>query len=894
MYSKLFFPGTESESAIEFYSYELVRVAQKIVQEMHGQIPVAVPDYSSYKEQVESEFQTFTEALVSEAASKYGIDPKVLNDIMRTFYEKGAGAIVGTFTTPFPRLREPYFRMMDLIRPQKDSIGPLITEEDDSRILPVQLMIGSSAAGLLGLAHYLHTAKEPIQGWWITVGERIILIKHTDTGKGMHLYVSDHGFQGAVLRETKDDLLSFTDQGRETALYAFNFWQFYSKLSKMEQDLLKNRFYLLLNIPAQMGTHLENEFLLYRLSLPRSLKDAHGAVFRSIGSKDSLSDPDVFPLSDVEATQLASIPEVQRQMYERIFEMTLERIRYRGEVQIPLFVRSLFEGAGGGLSSFFTQIDNIFHPTDAERYRIFFILKEIAKRLGVGLQDFLFRPLYCFGSRDEGESYRGFAEAFDRYYAVSSALSPSSLAKEMRSILKGTRLSDEQLYFLPNLIAAWFYSEAGRNNTSILSGLILLDFIEAGVVHMDGDAHNLYTWKHTLVHPRKPKDSRIDITIKDLYGNPLELGQFDGMHPMAHGKGAAGKGKGSVRDAAAKLATKEKLTPVRQKEGHLLIHWLHERLKVTHPGLSVVTTPVTTILPLSTPDYKEIDELLKDESLSRKKQKVSSLKRKWEILQIIKQLIQERLSTLDLLLSPATAGSSAAPTPIVPTSVLKSEAEDLKAAKTLSLRDAEAKGEVGPRIIFGWELHDVEDRGNCFYDAICHQMQIINHSFLATVPTTTLPRNLLRLRIQKDEFKDEEWAEDKQIDEFVKLFPDTILAIVDTRSPKNGFTYYYLDVDGSVITQTPDVTNALPERPIVRLADSGNHFLSVVRHPTIQRGIVLNAFRAFPLLYQPSPFILMLEKLRKDNLINNRHRDQYHQKRYDQQFGLIVVGTSEH
>lgn len=115
-------------------------------------------------------------------------------------------------------------------------------------------------------------------------------------------------------------------------------------------------------------------------------------------------------------------------------------------------------------------------------------------------------------------------------------------------------------------------------------------------------------------------------------------------------------------------------------------------------------------------------------------------------------------------------------------------------------------------------------------------MQIINHTFLATVPTTTLSRDLLRLRIQKDEFKDEEWAEDKQIDEFVKLFPDIILAIVDTRSPRNGFTYYYLDVDGSVITQTPDVTNALPERPIVRLAATGNHFLSVVRHPNYSKG----------------------------------------------------------
>jgi hypothetical protein len=33
-----------------------------------------------------------------------------------------------------------------------------------------------------------------------------------------------------------------------------------------------------------------------------------------------------------------------------------------------------------GLDPFFTQIDNIFHPEEAKLYRVFFTLKEVAKK----------------------------------------------------------------------------------------------------------------------------------------------------------------------------------------------------------------------------------------------------------------------------------------------------------------------------------------------------------------------------------------------------------------------------------------------------------------------------------------------------------------------------------
>ena len=65
----------------------------------------------------------------------------------------------------------------------------------------------------------------------------------------------------------------------------------------------------------------------------------------------------------------------------------------------------------------------------------------------------------------------------------------------------------------------------------------------------------------------------------------------------------------------------------------------------------------------------------------------------------------------------------------------------------------------------------LEDKGNCFYEAVAHQMQIINHPFLYEVPSSTVLRKL-RDRIQGENSADNEWAEDEQIDECVKEFDD--------------------------------------------------------------------------------------------------------------------------
>jgi hypothetical protein len=149
-------------------------------------------------------------------------------------------------------------------------------------------------------------------------------------------------------------------------------------------------------------------------------------------------------------------------------------------------------------------------------------------------------------------------------------------------------------------------------------------------------------------------------------------------------------------------------------------------------------------------------------------------------------------------------------------------------AESLSL--AMSQGRIGPRQILGWKLHDVKDVGNCFYEAVIHQMQLINHAFLATVPSETLARNSLRLRIEGENFRDRQWADHEEIIKLAQEF-NLVVAIVDTRTPQVGFVYHYVRIDGNY-DSTPD--NALVSgREIIALAYTGDHYLSVVSSPLL-------------------------------------------------------------
>jgi hypothetical protein len=167
---------------------------------------------------------------------------------------------------------------------------------------------------------------------------------------------------------------------------------------------------------------------------------------------------------------------------------------------------------------------------------------------------------------------------------------------------------------------------------------------------------------------------------------------------------------------------------------------------------------------------------------------------------------------------------------------------DIELAKQKSLEDAKKQKAIGPRELPEFGLQDVDDSGNCFYLAIADQMQLINHLHVRNIPEGTESSDSLRLAVQRENFRDREWAEDSTFDSFVTEFPDVILAIIDTRNPERGFTCYYIDEDGTVTTNNGDMEIELPDRPIIRLAATGNHFLSVRVHPQLDAGAITNAY----------------------------------------------------
>jgi hypothetical protein len=168
----------------------------------------------------------------------------------------------------------------------------------------------------------------------------------------------------------------------------------------------------------------------------------------------------------------------------------------------------------------------------------------------------------------------------------------------------------------------------------------------------------------------------------------------------------------------------------------------------------------------------------------------------------------------------------------------------LLAAKEASLAEARHQAKIGSRSIADWALHDVDDNGNCFYDAVAHQMRLINHVFLVDVREGTEVRDSLRLLAQGEAFSDRAWADNAVIHALLRKLP-IVLLVVDTRWPARGYVAYYLGEDGDIVTHVDqeDATLCLPDdSPMIRLAYTGNHFLSVLQHPSLDQGVVRDAF----------------------------------------------------
>lgn len=104
-----------------------------------------------------------------------------------------------------------------------------------------------------------------------------------------------------------------------------------------------------------------------------------------------------------------------------------------------------------------------------------------------------------------------------------------AIAKEMRSLLKGNKLSVGHCPVLPALTAALFAAEVSRNRNCFVSGLMWLDLIEFNARY--AFRNDLpYTWKNSLWHPALYGLARKE----DQLAENITLAKIGGLHPMTH------------------------------------------------------------------------------------------------------------------------------------------------------------------------------------------------------------------------------------------------------------------------------------------------------------------------------------------------------------------------
>lgn len=163
------------------------------------------------------------------------------------------------------------------------------------------------------------------------------------------------------------------------------------------------------------------------------------------------------------------------------------------------------------------------------------------------------------------------------------------------------------------------------------------------------------------------------------------------------------------------------------------------------------------------------------------------------------------------------------------------EEEQLAKALALSTAEAASQPKIGPKTIAGWELTDVDAKGNCFYEAVALQLKKNHFPIAEMFPATksenggTALSDILR-RQSTSVLIERDWADEAEILALAKALK-IVIAIVDTRNEKHTFQYHFTNwQDGLDCTDDQD---RLPNgQHIVELAYTGNHYLSVSSTPT--------------------------------------------------------------
>lgn len=928
MYSKLIFNFADYD--IEFSASEIILIAQQVLKEIMGEnnSTIEVPSCEDTEQELNKVFGGIFSCFITYLSEEYNIPGQEIADFINDILKN-------------PLLIPKHTKLLRAIDSKPKQAKFSVPIRGDV-VLPMRPISPNNISAWINVAKQLantYSAQKHRAGWWFNIGGRIIRVRN-DAGKkdfkNKQFYAADHGSYEKISKNTLkniSDIIGFLCRNQVIDDYIFalhKFHEFFDVKNSDDETGAMHQRNILLEFTAFMTDEIAidvSKCQLLLISLAQSMKGFRGttdkdkfntSIYRNTGGRGIVKEPD--------KVDVASLHK-----YSTLFDNTIEQIRYLNKELLNEIVQN---------SVLFTQLKRIAHSEEAFIVMVSFVLLQLAKKINLGQHSPFPRELNAYGNRDDGDSYHKFAANIRKYFKQDNALSQQELAAQMRDMLNGAVIDDENLAFLPCLTAAWFISETARNPMTTLTSLILLDMLESGQELLE-NGKNWYAWEHVLMHPEKNSGAKKATTV---LGKKVNIDEFGGCHPMAH--------SGSFKQTEFPLNPREVLNVARQKEANLIIHWLQIRcsmlntekkeklgLKNTHAeagthgnttdssqslteihgkikqlkdridklkttikikqkaNASTDISKQETAIEQFTNELKELEENLK--SKEKAETAKESIKTK-----LIVPLLRARLSTFNNLIKPVKRDIKL---PVHPKYInntfgmdvssdihqkvlknmyailakinpldninknmsyffhaifdiyqqnmgvggllLQSFYQDEESILRESRQLAESQQEIGPPAIPGWNLQDVPGDGNCFYYAIIDQMRLINHSFLNTILEGTEAIDVLRLRLQGNHnFRDGEWANDEIINAFNSEFPDIVLAIADTRYPERGFQLRYVHNE-TPITHT-DINDGTPEHlnanrnTIIRIAATGNHFLSVRAHPTLQNGALRGAFNA--------------------------------------------------
>ena len=501
--------------------------------------------------------------------------------------------------------------------------------------LPLCTTVGSTPLTLQSIAHQL-AMSEPYRdqstsnaGWWFNLAGRLLHIKNEAS---FRFYVSDYGYIGELIPWLENVIFSSAPQCdwvlNPDVYIEGNKHPLWSSFVKDETQNLRYYHHIV---------HYISECLLVIL----------GLIMNDPSADTEFWDADVVPCDYGDE-------------------------KHEAEVDLD-DIDSTFPACPKLVKDMDTSDNKIHAATRLRRM----ILSIAAFGFNKGHNKLFFRSLNAYGSED-GESYMKFETAIRRFQQLHPMQSADYIAERMRSILLNRtppmRNSDPHSPqdFLYALTVAWFIAEPARYPLALLSGLALLDLIESKVTLCDtnpfcGENFDWYSWSCALIHPFKHLSDMRDGSgrsfpskVRDMYGDPVKIDSFGGMHPMAH--------SGSVRDTATELQSGQKLSVAKQKAGSLLIDWLHRFLQHHIPpdGIKVfssvdtvfrVTASAQTVTnaPLNPkPSYDRIQNLEKRlfkksnkskrySSVNRHTEELTTIQKTNRIMQLLQNVLRSRL-----------------------------------------------------------------------------------------------------------------------------------------------------------------------------------------------------------------------------------------------------------